>query len=97
MRPGGPAPLRRYGRVGAIIELRLVKTLFACAYGVWGLFIDDGSLAVCIAVWLAAFPVLLRMGAVGPVWGTLILALGFLAILVESVLRAATKAAGRRS
>jgi hypothetical protein len=63
-----------------------VKWLRSIVREVWGLFVDDGSFAAAIVVWLAlAVLVLPRVAAgwAGPVWFA-----GLAAILVESVLRA---------
>ena len=54
-----------------------------------GLFVDDGSLAVAVLIWLAAAWVLLpRLGLPAP-WPPVILFLGLAGILVESALRRA--------
>lgn len=63
-----------------------MKWLRSIAREVWGLFVDDGSFAAAIVVWLAlAVLVLPRVAAAwaGPVWFV-----GLAAILTESVLRA---------
>jgi hypothetical protein len=56
-----------------------------------GLFIDDGSLAVAIVVWVALvgflFPHLPRSSQ----WGASLLFVGLAAILVENILRRARK------
>ena len=62
-----------------------MKWLRSIAREVWGLFVDDGSFAAAIVVWLAlAVVVLPRVAArwAGPVWFV-----GLAAILIESVLR----------
>ncbi len=63
-----------------------MKWLRSIVREVWGLFVDDGSFAAAIVVWLAvSVLVLLRVAAgwAGPVWFV-----GLAAILIESVLRA---------
>jgi hypothetical protein len=63
-----------------------VKWLRSIAREVWGLFVDDGSFAAAIVVWLAVAVLVLPQvaaGWAGPVWFV-----GLAAILVESVLRA---------
>jgi hypothetical protein len=55
---------------------------------VWGLFVDDGSFAAAIVVWLAlAVLVLPRVGVSMRAAGPALFA-GLVAILIESVLRA---------
>ena len=66
-----------------------MKWLRSIAREVWGLFVDDGSFAAAIVVWLTmAVLVLPRVatGWAGPVWFV-----GLAAILIESVLRAARR------
>ena len=66
-----------------------MKWLRSVVREVWGLFVDDGSFAAAIVVWLAlAVLVLPRVAAgwAGPVWFV-----GLAAILIESVLRAARR------
>ena len=66
-----------------------MKWLRSIAREVWGLFVDDGSFAFAIVVWLAlAVVVLPHVSArwAGPVWFV-----GLAAILIESVLRAARR------
>lgn len=54
-----------------------------------GLFVDDGSLAVAVLVWLgAAWLLLPRLGLPNP-WPPVILSIGLAGILVESALRRA--------
>ena len=54
-----------------------------------GLFVDDGSLAVAVLAWLLVSGLLLPRLGLPPAWPPLVLAVGLLAILAESVLRAA--------
>ena len=66
-----------------------MRWLTSIAREVWGLFVDDGSFAAAIVVWLAlAVVVLPRVVArwAGPVWFA-----GLAVILIESVLRAARR------
>ena len=61
---------------------------------VFGLFVDDGSFAVTIMLWLAAaWFILPRIGLPSP-WPPAILFAGLVAILVESAARRARR--GRR-
>ena len=57
----------------------------------WGLFVDDGRYALSIVVWLLlAWLVLPRLRLDGG-WNALILFVGLLAILLESVSRRARR------
>jgi len=52
-----------------------------------GLFVDDGSFAIAILVWLALVVVVLPRLAAGARWAGLALFAGLAAILIVSVLR----------
>ncbi len=54
---------------------------------VLGLFIDDGSFAAAIVIWVAVVAFLLPRLPVAPARHAPLLAVGLLAILAESVLR----------
>ena len=56
-----------------------------------GLFVDDGALAVAIVAWLALLWWLLPHVAVDGAGKALLLAVGLVVILVESVLRGARR------
>ena len=58
----------------------------------FGLFVDDGSLAVNLLVWTAAAAALLPRLPLGEEWLALLLFAGYLLILVENVVRATRKA-----
>jgi hypothetical protein len=58
---------------------------------VWGLFVDDGSFAVAILVWLAVVSLGTRTVASGAKWGGVALFAGLALVLIESVLRYARK------
>lgn len=58
---------------------------------IWGLFVDDGSLAVAILVLVAALAILRRAGVLGGWACGWLLFLGLLAILLENVRRAARR------
>lgn len=62
---------------------------------IWGLFVDDGSLALAIVVWIAVMWLLERRLGVSSAVGGAALFGGLGAILVESLLRYAR--AKRRS
>ncbi len=54
-----------------------------------GLFIDDARLALFEVALIAAVALAVRFALISPLWGGGLLLLGCLAILAESVLRAA--------
>ncbi len=56
-----------------------------------GLFVDDGSFAVAIVVWLVVCVTLLPRVAAGARWAGLALFAGLAAILIASVLRFARR------
>ena len=55
----------------------------------FGLFVDDGSLAVAILAWVAFVAALLRLAGISGALGGGLLSLGLAAILIENVWRAA--------
>ena len=63
-----------------------LKTIFR---EILGLFVDDGSFAIAILVWLALLCWLLPHLPMGGLWQAVILFAGLIAILIESVLRRA--------
>ena len=66
--------------------MALTKTVLS---EVWGLFVDDGSFAVAVVVWLGvAGLVLTHLCDLGG-WAGVTLFVGLAAILVESVVRRA--------
>lgn len=56
-----------------------------------GMFIDDGSFALAIVIWLVLVKLLLGHADLLPWWQALIVFGGLAAILVESVLRRARR------
>ncbi len=66
--------------------MRWLKTILAEG---WGLFVEDGRYALSIVVWLALAWLALPHLHFGGGWNALILFLGLLAILLESVWRRA--------
>jgi hypothetical protein len=56
---------------------------------IWGLFVDDGSFALAILVWLAVCWLALPHFGVLPEWKGPILFTGLAIVLVESALRRA--------
>jgi len=57
----------------------------------WGLFVDDGSFAAAIALWLAVVLVGLRRVGWSERWGGVTLFVGLALMLIENVLRYARK------
>ncbi len=58
---------------------------------IWGLFVDDGSFALAIVIWLLlAWLVLPRLG-IPPGWTGIILFAGLALILLESATRSARR------
>lgn len=53
----------------------------------WGLFVDDGQLALAIVVWLLLAWWLLPLLRLGDTWNAVVLAAGLLAILAAGILR----------
>jgi hypothetical protein len=66
-----------------------VNALKAMLREIFGLFVDDGSLAIAVLVWLALLRLLLPQLPVPAVWRGVILVAGLLGILLESALRRA--------
>ncbi len=55
----------------------------------FGLFVDDGSLAINLLLWTALAGGALALFTVGGAWQAPLMTAGYLAILVENLLRAA--------
>ncbi len=66
-----------------------MNALKAMLREIFGLFVDDGSLAIAVLVWLALLRLLLPQLPVPAVWRGVILVAGLLGILLESALRRA--------
>jgi hypothetical protein len=56
-----------------------------------GLFIDDGSLAIGILVWIAIVALALPALGVPEVWRAILLFIGCVVILIENVTRSARR------
>ena len=63
-------------------------TVTAILRELFGLFVDDGSLAINLLVWTALAGGALAPFADGGVWQAPLMAAGSLAILIENLLRA---------
>ncbi len=61
----------------------------------WGLFVDDGSLAIAIVFW-AAVTVFLLPGPLPDKWKGPVLFAGLIAILIENVGRSVRRLESRR-
>jgi hypothetical protein len=66
----------------------MIKGLFTTVGKVLGLFVDDGSLAISILVWIFALHLLAPIVSIEQTWAAPVLFLGCAAILIENVLRA---------
>ena len=67
----------------------MIKRLIAMARKVFGLFVNDGSLALSILVWIFALHVVAPIVFIEQTWAAPVLFLGCAGILIENVLRAA--------
>jgi len=72
--------------------MRLLRSI---AREIAGLFIDDGSLALVLLVWMVGGTIALRFLHAGH-WGGPVLALGLAALLMENVLRSSRRRTKRR-
>lgn len=64
-----------------------MRWIRSTAREIFGLFVDDGSFAIAILIWLAVASVVLpRLGVPGGVKGP-VLVIGLLVIIAESALR----------
>ena len=70
--------------------MRWLRTI---AREVYGLFVDDGSFAIAIVVWLVALKVLVLYTNLASHWSGFLLFAGLAAILVQSALRASRRPA----
>ena len=68
--------------------MRWFKTIFR---EIFGLFVDDGSFAIALLIWLGVMGLLLPRLGVFSRWNGLILFAGLGLILVESAMRYARK------
>lgn len=68
-----------------------MRWLRSVAREILELFVDDGSFAIAIVVWLALVVVGLPRAAAGARWAGMALFVGLALILIESVLRFARR------
>ena len=66
----------------------MINRLIPMARKVFGLFVDDGSLALSILVWIFALHVVASIAFIEQTWAAPVLFLGCVGILIENVLRA---------
>ena len=66
----------------------MVNRLIPMARKLFGLFVDDGSLALSILVWIFALRVVAPIAFIEQTWAAPVLFLGCAGILIENVLRA---------
>ncbi|HET6385262.1 MAG TPA: hypothetical protein VFJ58_17865 [Armatimonadota bacterium] len=64
---------------------------------IYGLFVDDGSYALLILVWLAVAALGFGRAPGGASWGGPVFFLGLAALLLENVIRSARKIAQERA
>jgi hypothetical protein len=62
-----------------------MNTVFAIPRELWGLFVDDGSLALALVLWCAAAGLILPRLISSSAWNAPILFVGCLAILLVNV------------
>ena len=68
-----------------------MRTLSLIVKEVVGMFIDDGALALLSVLLIAAITAAVKLTSMSPLAGSVVLLVGCLAILVESVRRAARR------
>jgi hypothetical protein len=68
--------------------MRWLKTISS---EIFGLFVDDGSFALAILVWLALVGFVLPRLAIPMAWGGIVLFAGLALILLESAMRRARR------
>jgi hypothetical protein len=66
----------------------MINRSIPMARKVFGLFVDDGSLALSILVWIFALHVVAPIASIEQTWAAPVLFLGCAGILLENVLRA---------
>lgn len=70
-----------------------MKWLRTIAHEVYGLFVDDGSFAIAIVVWLVVLKLLVLYTNLASHWSGFLLLAGLATILVESALRSSRRPA----
>lgn len=68
-----------------------MRALVSMLREVFGLFVDDGTLALAALIWIAVCALILPRTLPSSGWGGAILFLGLAALLAENVLRSARR------
>ena len=68
--------------------MKIIKTIGA---EIFGLFIDDGSLAIAIVIWLAGAGIIIPHLIISPLFKGVILFIGLTVIPVENAIRCARR------
>jgi hypothetical protein len=68
-----------------------MKLVMTTARELFGLFVDDGSLAIALVLWIIVLDAARGLWPSLDPWGAVILFLGCIAILIENTLRAAKR------
>lgn len=68
--------------------MRWIKTILS---ELFGLFVDDGSFAVSILIWLSLSLLLVPIVHADPAWAAILLFVGLAIVLIENVLRSARR------
>jgi len=69
-------------------DVKIIKTI---STEIFGLFIDDGSLAIAIVIWLAGAGIVIPHLIISPLFKGVILFIGLAVIPVESAIRRARR------
>lgn len=64
-----------------------MKFLTAVLKEIWGLFVDDGNLALQVLILIGTLAIAVKRGGLSPLWGGGFLLVGCLAILAVSLSR----------
>ena len=68
-----------------------MKVVWTALQEVFGLFVEDGSLAVALLIWIGVATLVLSRWPGGAAWRAPLLCLGVMAILLENVWRSARR------
>jgi hypothetical protein len=68
--------------------MTLLRTIFS---ELWGLFVDDGNLVVAVIAWILADAICLRAHVLEPVLAAILLPVGIVLLLRETVIRSARR------
>ncbi len=73
-----------------------MKALMTAVTEIFGLFVEDGSLAIGILVWVAVAAFVFPQISGSEAWRSPVLFAGLVALLVENIWRSARKHFGKR-